>query len=255
VPDRAPSSPLPRVFPALLLGLTTFPSLACRAGDDVRPTYGPLATCEEAAVHLRDCGLLTEGTLRCAWWSPESDFDACVTDCLARLPCSELERDICFQPHGDPSPVDACADACIPHAHCDDGTRIEAELFCDGFEGDCPAGSDEDCPDFTCHDGTTIPGDLACDYWVDCAEGEDEITCPGFELCDSGEEAYPVASRCDEAPFCDDGSDDADCGGVVRARYLCPDWYVCLDGSSLDGFRFCDGVDDCAQHEDETGCY
>jgi len=95
VRDRAPSSPfrVSRAWPALLLGLSPFPALACKAGDDVRPANAPLATCEEAAGHLRECGLLTEGTLRCAWWSPESDFDACVTDCLARLPCpSAYER-------------------------------------------------------------------------------------------------------------------------------------------------------------------
>ena len=54
---------------------------------------------------------------------------------------------------------------------------------------------------------------------------------------------------CDGSRDCDDGSDEAECGGECGLGYL-----ACGDNTCVDSRRRCDGHRDCSGGEDEAGC-
>lgn len=240
---------LARLLVLLAVGLG-----ACQPNDSPGPPR-TLATCAEATAHLRnDCEMLTDGPLSCVWYEPGSDFDACVTDCLARLPCHDILMDRCDAREDAERTVVRCAEACVPRDFCRNGQPIEAADRCDGWT-DCNDGSDEaGCAEFVCPDGLVLPHDWACDGSLDCEDGSDELTCPGTSLCASGDEVYSSAERCDGLAYCTDGSDEVDCEGIERATFLCPYGFRCPEGTHIEGTQYCDGVQDCLFGDDEAAC-
>ncbi len=156
---------------------------------------------------------------------------------------------------------------------CDDGTVIADVWLCDEID-DCPDASDEgdECLTAMCADGERLPPSWICDEFPDCLDGSDEIGCPPSFVCDDGQQV-PGSWVCDGVAHCLDASDEQqDCPETCEGRWVvqlancgaidedvtasigaCLD-FTCIDGMVIEAGRTCDGVDDCAEGEDESIC-
>lgn len=161
----------------------------------------------------------------------------------------------------------------------------QAVTYCDGV-ADCENGSDEwDCGTFACPTvEEEIPYAALCNGIEDCTSGADEsdsVCGESLALCVDEPVSYFEWQGCDLREDCADGGDeDAD----LCAEYRCPDTdvfigpeqlcddrldcpgredeliarcfpsFVCLNGAEIPLTQRCDGVEDCLEGDDESGC-
>jgi len=139
------------------------------------PPPEQVATCDEAAAHLRDCNLLTAPQMTgCLDEVPQT---ACGLGCLANASCADLSDLFCN--NGSPAALVDCATTCqmaSTNFTCGSGERISGSWQCDEYD-DCADGSDEAGCTFSCSSGGSVPYAYLCDGADDCAAGEDEIGC------------------------------------------------------------------------------
>ena len=166
------------------------------------------------------------------------------------------------------------AGGCPEPFMCANRTTIPDDYVCDGHD-DCGDNTDEEqgCPDaFTCGDGEVQPPSFVCDDFEDCIDGSDEEDCPPPFTCANGEE-IPPGYVCDAFPDCVGGEDEqqdcpvtcesqwaaaqVECGEIpesVQEMTSACFGFSCPDGEELSPGQQCDGVEDCANGEDEAVC-
>ena len=132
---------------------------------------------------------------------------------------------------------------------CADGSYIVPYDYINDGEEDCDDGSDESTYNestgeetsmFTCADGTTIPLSYVLDGGDDCAEGEDEM---------------PYMEETEWVMYQFDDSTGYGLTMSIEETYSFDDWeeeeFVCNDGTTIPMDWVNDGMDDCAEGEDE----
>jgi hypothetical protein len=213
-------------------------------GEELPAQTGPFpqvdgdypSSCDGRAQKLRDCGLLTEGPVRCFDLPPA--LEACYFACFTEASCSLLARSHCV---GDAPPIGRCLEKCEIY-DCGDGTTILQSWVCD-HAADCLDGRDElDCEYFTCDNAMQVAIDDVCDSFPDCVDYSDEQDCPTF-TCENGA-VIRESWRCDFEADCLDGSDEVDC----------PHFTCASTGEKLPLSWQCDLEDDCLDGSDEAGC-
>lgn len=189
---------------------------SCAGGDD-SPGADGRDLCEDNATRLRECGLLTEGSVHCD--HPRLSEMTCAAQCLQQASCADLTTYTCVGEDSLPSgnALFECFDACKTFV-CNNGERIYPASVCDGFTL-CSDGSDEaNCTNlFTCDDGSTTVDFNRCNGIAgDCPDGSDEADCTNVFTCDDGE-VIGSKKRCNGARNCSDGSDEANCPPTAQA--------------------------------------
>jgi hypothetical protein len=198
------------------------------------------------APRLRECGLLSSGTIGPYTLSGIYAPNACYEGCLAEASCEALEDGLCR------TMLDllvACDERCA--FRCDDGGLLGPERLCDGAM-QCMGGEDEEgCAfDLVCTDGSRVPG-ARCDGGWNCPDGSDEAGCPpssGYFECTDRSGTLYTWQRCDGTPSCSDGSDETGC----------PSW-ICESGQRLtyrerEASPRCNGYPQCTDASDERNC-
>ncbi|MGM0597543.1 MAG: LDL receptor domain-containing protein [Myxococcota bacterium] len=173
---------------------------------------------EKLFSKLNSCDLLTEGEMPDGS-EPSTSYDKCTVNCVIKTDCDSLYTLYCEEE--TPESLELCADDCFNKYafECGDGSLIQPDFECDGYE-DCDDGSDEaGCPEvqvFVCDNGDEIPEDFECDGDADCNDGSDEVGCPVF-VCDDSEE-IPADLECDGYEDCVDGSDEVGCPDYAELK-------------------------------------
>jgi hypothetical protein len=205
-----------------VIGCITVLSLAlsssCEDGSDE-----PDTACERLSSVLRNCGVLSPGSLQCEVAAGAQKLNDCLTDCLAAANCETVETVVCTDQGlttTDALRLDDCALQCNERFgfRCSDAlggqSTIPPDYVCDG-EADCADASDEaGCELFDCGDGQQVVADFFCDGYADCTNERDEGSgCEHF-ICPDGT-SLPASYRCDAEPDCADGADEASCGSMA----------------------------------------
>jgi len=194
-------------------------------------------------------------------------------------------------PHGEDE--HDCEVVCGEEEFKCDNLCLSKIFFCDGFY-DCHDKSDEYfCPDirknhtcdqdhFMCAEGTCIPSHYVCDGQPDCVKSEDEQNCgrvTGIELANSeivkvdhdcpapnykcaDQEETCIAQRylCDGAPDCMDGSDESNCGDMMKHHECLASegMFACQKDTDFDAHvrclpsdQVCNGKPQCPRGDDE----
>ncbi|KAI5749992.1 hypothetical protein M8J76_011982 [Diaphorina citri] len=200
--------------------------------------------------------------------------------------CSLLEPEC--QPNGQnilpPSVAEECSDFILENLdlsqifNCDNYPDLDHPAECVNLA----KGTECLLHEFRCDDGTCIPKRWMCDNVRDCPRATDEMNCA---LCTKSEfrcmadrKCVSMAKRCDGSPDCSDGSDEFNC--KVSAHHVpnaqldqegsaasvsleahsphmspCPPSELrCIDGRCIGLHQICNGVHDCSDGSDETGC-
>ncbi|RWS23424.1 low-density lipoprotein receptor-related protein 4-like protein, partial [Leptotrombidium deliense] len=158
---------------------------------------------------------------------------------------------------------------------CGDGECILMGTLCDK-KNDCKNGKDEsNCrfcdktDSWKCKNGSCIPMSWLCDDQNDCADGSDEEQCHinCYHRCKDGK-CIEKRLLCDAKKDCSDGSDEVFCNPVsvtkkplnnsvprLTATKSCSgEQFQCHNGKCISLDKFCDGVKDCEDLEDEKNC-
>jgi len=230
------------VLRPVAMALVASAAASC-GGDSGDPAT---AACNAAAAHLRDCHLLSEGTVDCSGGARVCTGGrcmifgdgTCLDQCMSKASCADLEPFVCGGvPTGS---IGTCITSCSLF-QCGNGASIEKYKVCDGKQ-DCADGADEaGCPTFTCADGSKIPAEGRCDGFPQCDDQSDELGCPMFRCGDGS--SVPEQAKCDGRQQCPDGSDEVGCPT-----------FTCADGSKVPADRRCDGFPQCDDRSDELGC-
>jgi Low-density lipoprotein receptor domain class A len=193
--------------------------------------------CVDLGVRVRECGLLTPGTVDCSRETLEASrgsatqrFDGaiCGLDCLEGAECGVLEAVLCgttADVNTDATNLDECLLACAEEYGFRCATpgsgpaAVPRGAVCDA-ENDCADGSDEvGCSLFACGDGVSVSMNSVCDGFRDCADGLDEVTgCPTIACTDGS--LRPAWYACDGEADCPDASDEAGCPAAPDAAVL-----------------------------------
>lgn len=195
---------------------------ACGDDDDA----GDVARlCDSAARKLRECGLLGEGAVNCAFEEGDRAAAECQDDCVQAADCATLSDLVCSADptvSADVLALNGCINECWNEFgfQCESpgpARAVDPSFVCDG-EADCADGSDEiACEMFACGDGQEVVLLAFCDGFDDCDNGADEgAGCEQFSCSDGA--SVPQSFRCDMVADCADGSDEADCGSLATVQ-------------------------------------
>ncbi len=163
-------------FALWLAAMAAMTVASCSSGSG--SPLGGGAFCSRAASFVRGCGFQQTANAAAAGNCEEPpDAQArCLAECFFELSCPQVVDVYC---RGQFQRLLECQVGCPAATFlCADGSSVESNDRCDGFD-DCADQSDEaGCPMFTCGDGTTVPESFKCDEFDDCADGSDEVGCP-----------------------------------------------------------------------------
>jgi hypothetical protein len=141
-----------------------------------------------------------------------------------------------------PTIVDGVEAVCGDHqctvdetdANCPEDCGCAAEMACGGV---APFGC-------YCSDDCAENGDCCVDACPTCGAG-----CPpcGEDLIPCGDDCTTVETACNGESECEEGKDEAQCSaGACRAGQI-----ACENGTCLEFYQLCDGVENCPGGEDE----